>query len=86
MELSCGPCCFSKKSVNSEPIKYVIDPSIKDTTVLLDSWVARMTSKSDSPIIKTSFPIPNNTSLVGRIAVATSSISPYLLTSPNDKC
>ena len=65
------------KEKNGKIVNYVIDPSLTDKAVPLDTWVATMSSAAKGPIAKTTFPFPENAIDFERTTVAISNSDVY---------
>jgi hypothetical protein len=61
------------KDENGNLVKYVIDPSLNDKAVPLDTWVNTMSHDVKGEVVKTPYPFPDNIAAFQRTAVAISS-------------
>ena len=59
-------------------VKYVIDPSLNDKAVPLDTWVNTMSHDVKGDVMKTQYPFPANIAAFQRTAVAVSSSDVYV--------
>lgn len=66
------------KDDHGEIVKYVIDPSLNDKAVPLDTWVNSMKHDVKGNVVKTPFPFPSNIANFQRTAVAISSSDVYV--------
>ena len=59
-------------------VKYIIDPSLNDKAVPLDTWVNTMAHDVKGEVVKTPYPFPVNIAAFQRTAVAISSSDVYV--------
>lgn len=74
-----APVIFVQESVDSPPIKYIIDPSIASSAIPLTEWRKMLVPEVLGETIETIFPFPENAKLVQRTAIAISSSDAYLI-------
>jgi len=66
------------KNDKGQIVKYVIDPSLNDKAVPLDTWVNTMAHNVKGEVVKTPYPFPINIANFQRTAVAISSSDVYV--------
>ena len=59
-------------------VQYIIDPTLADKAVPLDEWIASMDKNVSGPLMKTTYPIPENGKSFQRTVLAISSSDAYI--------